>query len=81
MKSAKSVKGVGRPLDPPSDRLGGKIRRARLKAKLSVERAAAKAGVPAPSWYAWERDYYMPRSRKVAAVARALGVSLDRLMG
>jgi transcriptional regulator with XRE-family HTH domain len=81
-KRVKSVKSnAGRKLGPPRGRLGGVLRAARLKRKLSVEDVAQRAGVPAQSWYGWELGNCAPRYARLGPIARALGISAERLTG
>lgn len=56
-------------------RFGAELRRRRERKKHTVEEAAAAAGVPAPTWYAWESGRYAPPLEKLPAIAAALGCS------
>jgi transcriptional regulator with XRE-family HTH domain len=54
--------------------VGAIIQRQRLKKRLSVKEAAARAGVPAPTWYHWETGRHLPLDR-LPAIAAALDCS------
>jgi DNA-binding XRE family transcriptional regulator len=45
-----------------------------------VEEVAAAAGVPAPTWYAWEAGRYGPELAKLPAIAAALGCSVRSVL-
>jgi transcriptional regulator with XRE-family HTH domain len=61
-------------------RFGAELRRRRERKKLSVEETAAAAGVPAPTWYAWESGRYAPGLDKLPAIAAALSCSARQLI-
>lgn len=61
-------------------RFGAELRRRRERKKFAVEEAAAAAGVPAPTWYAWEAGRYAPPIEKLPAIAAALGCSVRLLL-
>ena len=53
-------------------RVAARIRQRRQKRRLSVEDAAARAGVPQPTWYHWEKGERLPLDA-LPAIAAALG--------
>lgn len=61
-------------------RVGAEIRRRRLRRRLSLKDAAAKIGVPAPTWYAWEAGRYGPPLARLPAIATALGCPVRSLV-
>jgi transcriptional regulator with XRE-family HTH domain len=65
----------------PPDSFGDRLMRARKARKLTVERAAAAAGVSAATWSTWERGAH-PRDLidVVSRVSDGLDVSRDWLL-
>lgn len=59
--------------------IGAIIRSKRLRARLSVEEAATKAGCPAPTWYNWEAGRHL-RLDRLPQIAQALGCKLRTLL-
>jgi transcriptional regulator with XRE-family HTH domain len=64
-----------------SETFGARLRQLRQEAGLTQEAVAQAANVPLPTLRNWERDRREPLASAVAALARALGVSADRLLG
>lgn len=64
-----------------SETFGERLRRLRTAAGLTQEQVAEGAGVPLTSLRNWERDRREPSVTTGAALARALGVSADELLG
>lgn len=56
------------------------LRRLREAAGLTQSQAAQRAGVPFRSYQNWEIGSREPRIDALAAVARALGASVDELL-
>jgi len=68
---------MSRPANPTNQstyagQVGARIRDRRERMRLSVEEAAAAAGVAAPTWYHWESGLRSPMDR-LPAIAAALG--------
>lgn len=59
--------------------IGERIKQARVKAGLTQVDLAAAIGMDPSSVSHWERDVSSPQSESLAAVARALGVTVDSL--
>lgn len=75
---------MARPAKPQNEttfagQVGAIIRKKRLAKKLSVEQAAQKAGVPAPTWYHWESGRHLPLDA-LPIVAAALGCTARSLV-
>ena len=72
-----------KPKEPDTSTFTGqvaaRIRERRLKKKISVEDAAAAAGVSAQAWYHWEKGTHLPLEALPKA-ARALGCSVRSLI-
>lgn len=62
-----------------SGQIAAEIRRRRLAKKLSVEEAAAKAQVPAQTWYHWEQAHSLPLAA-LPAIAAAVGCTPRQLL-
>ena len=60
--------------------IGGNIASARRAKRMSQEQLAEKLGVTFQAVSAWERDEYLPETRKLAALAAALGSSVDAIL-
>jgi transcriptional regulator with XRE-family HTH domain len=56
-----------------------RIRARRTALGLSVEDAAGRAGVAAPTWYHWEAGHHL-RLDRLPAIAAALGCSVKAMM-
>jgi transcriptional regulator with XRE-family HTH domain len=61
--------------------MGERLQRLRLAANFSQSQLARASGVPIGTIKNWEQDRRVPRMDTAAAVATALGVSLDALAG
>ncbi len=61
--------------------LGQRIRQARKKKGWTMAELARRSGVSKDNVWHVERDLVDPRSSRVVAIARALGVSADWLLG
>jgi len=57
------------------------LRRLREKAGLSVRELARQIGESHTNVSYWERSGQLPRSDKLTAIAKALGVSVEELLG
>jgi transcriptional regulator with XRE-family HTH domain len=57
------------------------VRRLRQEAGLSQAALAAKAGVPIRSIQNYEQGHRVPKATALLAISRAVGVSLDALVG
>jgi transcriptional regulator with XRE-family HTH domain len=72
------------PKDPDlatfAGRAGALIRQRRSKARLSVEEAAERAGVPPTTWYRWEKGENLPRMERLPAIATALKCTTTQLV-
>lgn len=66
---------------PSSDGLGTVLRQARIAAGLSQWDVAERIGVTQASITEYELGKRRPRRATLAALARALGVSADSLLG
>jgi transcriptional regulator with XRE-family HTH domain len=67
--------------DPPktfAGRVGAEIRRRREAKKLTVEEAAARAGVPAASWYHFEKGRLL--LERLPAIAKGLGCKVRQII-
>lgn len=60
---------------------GDNIRIFRTKMGLTPPQLAARAGVPAPSIFMWEKNRSAPDLAQIEAVARALGVPAAAIAG
>jgi transcriptional regulator with XRE-family HTH domain len=60
--------------------MGARIKRARIKAKLTQYKAATLLGFQAQLWWAYENGRIVPGGPRTVAIARALGVSSDWLV-
>jgi transcriptional regulator with XRE-family HTH domain len=60
--------------------MGQKLQHLREEANLTQADLAKKSRVPVGTLRNWEQDRRVPRLDTAAAVARALGVSLDELV-
>lgn len=65
--------------------IGSRIRKFRKAAGMSQYQLADAVGVTQPAVWCWERGRHngkpvSPRLEKLAAIAKALGVSIDDLM-
>ena len=60
---------------------GEKIAAARKEKHMTQARLAEKVDVSFQAVSAWERDEYLPDSKKLIAVSEALGLSMDKLFG
>lgn len=73
----------GRPSVEPPDtfvgRIGQRIRTRRERKKLTVESAAAAAGVAVPTWYHWEAGRHLQVDR-LPAIAAALSCKVRDLV-
>jgi transcriptional regulator with XRE-family HTH domain len=58
-----------------------RFRRLREEAKLTREEAAQRSGIPVGTLRNWERGKRLPRVDHAMRLARALGVSMDELLG
>lgn len=67
-----------RPVAVPSA-FGERLRRERLRRKLSQREAAARFGVSQPSYYRWESGQIEPATRYRRDIADWLGITLDEL--
>jgi transcriptional regulator with XRE-family HTH domain len=69
------------PIDQSTLRgqIGARIRARRLRCKLSVAEAAARAGMAVPTWYHAESGRSLSLDR-LAAIAAALGCALRALL-
>jgi DNA-binding XRE family transcriptional regulator len=72
---------VGYPLVMSKETFGKRLQRLRHEAGLSQAKLARAAGIPHPSLRNWEYDIREPLVMTAAKLARALGVSLDELVG
>ena len=61
-------------------RAGAMIRRRRSAARLTVEEAAQRAGVPPTTWYRWEKGENLPRMDRLPEIARALNCTPKQLV-
>ena len=61
--------------------LGGRVHRARLAAGLSQEELASRAGISRQALGALERGRHLPRVDAAINLARALGTSVETLVG
>ncbi len=61
--------------------MGQRMQRLRLGAGLSQSQLAKKAGIPLGTLKNWEQDLREPSLSKAAALAKAIGCSLDDLAG
>ena len=61
--------------------IGERIKRLREAAGLSQWKLAAAAGVPQSTLWRWETKGAAPGSTKLSALADALGVTTDYLLG
>lgn len=59
--------------------IGERIKQARIRAGLTQVDLAAAIDMDPSSVSHWERDVVEPQSASLAAVARALGVTVDSL--
>jgi transcriptional regulator with XRE-family HTH domain len=64
-----------------NETFGKRLQRLRHEAGLSQAKLARAAGVPHGSLRNWEYDIREPLVGAAAKIARALGVSLDTLVG
>lgn len=72
----------GRPpveRDTFTGRVGAIVRAKREAKKLSVDRAAGRAGVPASTWYAFESGRHLTLER-LPAIAKVLGCKVRLLI-
>lgn len=60
-------------------RVGAEIRRRRVRRKLSVDQAAAAAGMPAKTWYHCESGRHLTLAR-LPAIAAALDCRAGQLL-
>jgi DNA-binding XRE family transcriptional regulator len=69
----------GRQVPPPKypsrlhQILGERLRERRLAAGLTLQEAAARAGITAAAWSAFERGRTLPSLSRLASVAAAIG--------
>ena len=61
--------------------VGEKLTEARKRAKLTQEQLAEKLSVSPQAISLWERDATLPDTGHLAALAKTLDISLDRLLG
>ncbi len=61
--------------------MGTRLQRLRQAAGMSQPQLAVKAGVPLQSLRNWEHDRREPLVGAAARLAKAMGVSLDELVG
>jgi transcriptional regulator with XRE-family HTH domain len=61
--------------------MGERLQQMREEIGMSQSQLARAAGVPLTSLRNWEQGHRMPLFDSVVRVAKALGVSLDRLAG
>jgi transcriptional regulator with XRE-family HTH domain len=64
-----------------SESFGQRLQRLRAEAGLTQERVATAAGVPVQTLRNWEHDRRQPLIGIALPLARALGVSVDTLVG
>ncbi|MFO0840857.1 MAG: helix-turn-helix transcriptional regulator [Gemmataceae bacterium] len=62
-------------------RFGETLRRLRLAGKLSQAELAKRSGLSARNVQNWEQGHRVPRAPSLLALARALGVTVDTLLG
>lgn len=60
---------------------GERLRAARVAACLTQEELAAKVGMATEAYGRFERGRFLPRAERLVAMATALGVSTDALLG
>jgi transcriptional regulator with XRE-family HTH domain len=65
----------------PKEKSGQRLQRLREQAGVSQPRLAAASGVPVGTLRGWEQGRRVPRLDTAVAVARALGIPLDELVG
>lgn len=61
--------------DPESRLIGRRLKSIRIEKDLEVETVAARLGISAPSWYAYERGLQSFPHQRFGAVAEALEVT------
>jgi transcriptional regulator with XRE-family HTH domain len=61
--------------------MGQRLQRLRKEAGLSQSALARATGIPVTTIRGWEQDRRLPRIDSALKVARALGISLDKLAG
>jgi transcriptional regulator with XRE-family HTH domain len=61
--------------------MGERFQRLRQEAKLTQEEASERSGVPINTLRNWEQGKRLPRLDHAVRLARALGVSMDELVG
>lgn len=61
--------------------VGERIRRLRRQRRWTQAELAVEVGVVRKTVAEWETDGYLPRSVRLFDLARALGVSMDVVMG
>lgn len=57
-----------------------KLKVARLKMGMSMQKAAKLAGVQLNSWWRWESGKHMPRMELLAKIAKALKIQPEDLV-
>lgn len=62
------------------DSFGGRLKRLRQLRRMTMAGLARKAGVSKPTLWKWERNDVRPRTKSVASLAAALGVSEAELL-
>lgn len=60
---------------------GDRLKELRTRMGLSPIQLAARAGVPAPTIFMWEKDRLVPTPQQIDAIARALGVHASVIAG
>lgn len=60
--------------------IGLRIRQLRDRAGMSQRQLAKKLSITQPAVVAWEMERCQPRIKKLPAIAKALGVSVEELM-
>lgn len=73
--------GIGRPAKAPRSEFGERIAEARERAGLTQQQLADKLGTTQRVIAYWEREPVALRAEQLAALADALGVSADALLG
>jgi transcriptional regulator with XRE-family HTH domain len=69
------------PAGAPRESFGVRLRRLRLKKRLSQVRLAAALDVSVPAVSAWEKDRARPKHGRLDALGRLLEVSVSELLG